>query len=331
MVTGIGSLPFRDVDHAIDLIFETCPSIPFWPQLPKRSPLENMYAPFVVGSPFFEVNGEGKVTVTPIEDLERFSLEDLEEIAIPEDYALGFHRFLERIRELEGVKAVKTQITGPVSLGLGIRDQKGLPIIYDSTLFEALKKTVNLKAKWMINEIRRVFPEGEIILFFDEPYLVAYGTAYFTYPEEGILSAVSEAKEKLNVSCGIHCCGNTDWSIVLRMGLDIVNYDAKNYLESIFLYEDELRSFLGGGGVLSPGVVPSTEDINCTENQDIVRILSDFFRKLSKFESFPKRILITPSCGLGNLTEKEAVKAMRLLSKIPEILPDFFDKEPPSW
>ena len=51
MITGIGSFPFTDVDKAIDIIFETCPEIPFWPQLPKRAPYENMYIPFLEGVP----------------------------------------------------------------------------------------------------------------------------------------------------------------------------------------------------------------------------------------------------------------------------------------
>jgi len=37
--------------EAISLIFDTCPEIPFWPQLPKRAPYENMYIPFLEGVP----------------------------------------------------------------------------------------------------------------------------------------------------------------------------------------------------------------------------------------------------------------------------------------
>lgn len=40
--TGVGSLPHQDLTRAINLIIDILPDIPFWPQLPKYSPLENM-------------------------------------------------------------------------------------------------------------------------------------------------------------------------------------------------------------------------------------------------------------------------------------------------
>ena len=49
--TGIGSLPFKDSKYACRLILENFKSIPFWPQLPKRSYREHMYCQFVEGLP----------------------------------------------------------------------------------------------------------------------------------------------------------------------------------------------------------------------------------------------------------------------------------------
>jgi len=37
-VTGIGSLPFHDPHAAVQAVARTCPIIPFWPELPRRSP-----------------------------------------------------------------------------------------------------------------------------------------------------------------------------------------------------------------------------------------------------------------------------------------------------
>ena len=37
-VTGIGSLPFHDPHTAVRCVAQTCPRIPFWPELPRRSP-----------------------------------------------------------------------------------------------------------------------------------------------------------------------------------------------------------------------------------------------------------------------------------------------------
>ena len=43
---GIGSLPYIEPAEAWQIILEYFPEIPFWPQLTKRSYLENMYVQF---------------------------------------------------------------------------------------------------------------------------------------------------------------------------------------------------------------------------------------------------------------------------------------------
>ncbi len=337
MITGIGSLPFKDVDEAIDLIFSTCPEIPFWPQLPKRSKKEGMYVPFMEGVPFFRTSEDGSVYVD--EDC-AFTSEEFESlmegkgIEIPPDLIPGFYRILERLKEIEPVvKAIKTQITGPISMGLGIKDRKGIPVIYDDFLFSVVKKAINMKAKWMVQEIRRHFPEKDVIIFFDEPYLVAYGSVYFSLPKEHVVDSIGEVIKDLDAKKGIHCCGNTDWSVVLKAGVEIVNYDAFNYLESIFLYSDDLVHFFKNNGILSPGLIPSTEDVKKTTNEDVKRILVEFVRKVHdvKGKLILDEILITHSCGLGSLDVKDAKRAMELLKEVPDMVFEIFDKEAPSW
>ncbi|MCS7280484.1 MAG: hypothetical protein NZ583_02490 [Desulfobacterota bacterium] len=336
MITGIGSLPFTDVDEAIDLIFNKCPEIPFWPQLPRRSKLENMYVPFLDGVPFFYIDDIGNVypRVDDGEDWEEFLIhlteEKVQSFAIRKELIPGFYRLLERIEEIESsVKAVKTQITGPISMAMGIKDKRGLPIIYDDFFFGILKKTINMKARWMVFEIKNRLPSKEVILFFDEPYLVAYGSSYLSLPQDQLISALNEAFYQIDAKIGIHCCGNTDWSLVLRSNADIINYDAYNFLENIFLFREDLERFLERKGTISPGIVPSTDDIKEITQEKIKEILCRFLDEFSKIKPFEKElnILITPSCGLGNLSSEDAKKAMALLANVPKILSEIFDKQ----
>jgi hypothetical protein len=37
-VTGIGSLPMDDPHVAVQFVEQECPLMPFWPELPRRSP-----------------------------------------------------------------------------------------------------------------------------------------------------------------------------------------------------------------------------------------------------------------------------------------------------
>ncbi|MBN1643272.1 MAG: methionine synthase, partial [Dehalococcoidales bacterium] len=47
----IGSLPHEDVDKAVAVVMRYQKEIPAWPQLPKRSFRENMYAQYSEGFP----------------------------------------------------------------------------------------------------------------------------------------------------------------------------------------------------------------------------------------------------------------------------------------
>ncbi len=43
---------------------------------------------------------------------------------------------------------------------------------------------------------------------------------------------------------GVHCCGNTDWTILIDAGVDMINFDAFEYGETIALYPDAVKGFL---------------------------------------------------------------------------------------
>ena len=130
-------------------------------------------------------------------------------------------------------------------MGLGLKDEDGTPIIYNNAFYDIIKKAVHMKAKWMIHTIQTAYPEKDIIIFFDEPYMVSFGSAYVSVSKEDAISALNEVTEGLKAKTGIHICGNTDWSVPFNSNINIVNYDAYNYLDTIFYYPDDLARFLG--------------------------------------------------------------------------------------
>jgi methionine synthase II (cobalamin-independent) len=328
LITGIGSFPFTDANETIDIIFSTSGEIPFWPQLPKRSPEENMYSTFIEGVPSVVTDKNNETAYINTEDtsgIEQFYEnvfnENLEAFRISEKAAPGFYRFLERLKEIEsGVKFIKGQLTGPFSMGLGLKDEKGKPIIYNFGYFDIIKKALNMKAKWMVAAIKKLYPEKEIIIFFDEPYLVSFGSAYVSISKNETISLIDEVISGVNAKRGIHCCGNTDWSVLLNTGIDIINYDAFNFLETIFYYKEELVKFFERGGWISPGIVPSSEEVLKTTRDDIQGILAKFNTLTDTLGLIrkPREYLITTSCGLGSLSAEEARRAMELLKMFQE-------------
>jgi len=325
MITGIGSFPFTDVDETIDLIFSTCRGIPFWPQLPKRSLLENMYNPFLEGVPCI-VSDEGKNTIfmdtgrtDGIEQFyENIAADNTGAFAMSQRYVPGFYRFLERLREIEDdIQFIKCQVTGPFSMGLGLKDENDKPIIYNFAFYDIIKKALHMKAKWMIKTIQAAYPGVDIIIFFDEPYMVSFGSAYISIPREEVISSLNEVLDGLPARRGIHVCGNTDWSVPFQSDVDIVNYDAFSYLDTVFYFNEDLKEFLDRGGWIAPGVVPSSSEV-MKETPDSVRDrAASFIEKIAALTTpDTDSILFTTSCGLGSLTVAEARHAMELLKQL---------------
>jgi hypothetical protein len=326
MITGIGSFPFTDLDEAIDLIFETCSEVPFWPQLPKRANYENMYLPFLDGIPCIvadESTGDVYMDTTATEGIEEFyeKVADgrVDAFSLNERLIPGFFRLLDRLGEIEHqVKFIKTQLTGPFSMGLGLKDLDGKAIAYNESYFDIVKKALHMKAQWMVSRIRSRFPGKEIIIFFDEPYLVSFGSAYVSISREEAISLINDVLSGVDAIRGIHCCGNTDWSVLFNADVDIVNYDAFNYLHTIFYFEEDLKRFIAKGGQVSPGIVPSSENVAVISASTVTDLLQRFNEGMEKITGTAERkdYLITTSCGLGSLRPNEARRAMTLLQQL---------------
>ena len=73
-----------------------------------------------------------------------------------------------------------------------------------------------------------------------------------------LLKEVIDAVHADSGLAGIHCCGNTEWSILIDAGVDIVNFDAFEFGETIAMYGKAVKEHLQRGGMLAWGVVPTS-------------------------------------------------------------------------
>jgi len=323
--TAIGSMPHIDPEEACSIVTKILPDIPAWPQLPKRSPKENMYIQFSEGFPGVVINRD-KIH---IERLANFDTEleqiyiDCEEdnpskYGVSVEYAAGLHTFLSEAKKLE---IVKGQITGPITWGLTVTRQDGLGILYDDTLAEAAAKFLRLKASWQENALRQI--SGNTIIFVDEPYLVSLGSVFTPIPEEKVSILLEEVFQGIKGIKGIHCCGNTDWSVILGTTTDILSFDAYNYASSLSTYPDEVKSFLARGGTIAWGIVPNDEEALAKESLSSLydrlgEAMAPFTRNGIKFRQIIANGLITPSCGLASLSLEAACQALELVAKLSE-------------
>jgi len=317
-------LPYPDIAPALDLIQQTLPDIPFWPQLPRRSFLESMYVQYSEGMVGVQVDATaGQIIVDTRSDhsaaVEAFYAtylsESLEPFAISPDYSAGFPAFVQQAQRWSGAICLKGHITGPISFGLKVTDQDLRPSLYDDTLRDVIIKTLARKAQWQERELRRLHPHT--LIFVDEPYLASFGSSLIKLNEDEVIAYLDEVFAGISGIKGVHCCGNTDWGLITRTQAQVLSFDAYNYAVEFSLYAPALEAFLRRGGIIAWGIVPTTaEDVDREDLPSLLNRLNEAMERLAAKgipgDRIRRQALITTACGLGPSPVETAVRALQL-------------------
>ena len=325
--TIVGSMPHTDPRKAVALVARYLKDIPAWPQLPRRAFLENMYAQYSQGFPGVVIESD-KIYVDTSKDYQQplealyaaFLEDDSSKFPVSPDYAAGLYAFLAQDNLLP--RAVKGQVTGPLSWGMTVPDEKKRAVLYHEALGDAVPKLLKLKAAWQEKELATI--SKNTIIFVDEPYMSAYGSSVAAGPFSSpgkVAAMIDEVFDGIAGLKGLHCCGNTDWSVLLKTRLDILNFDAYNYAASVGLYPDEINKFFARGGCIAWGIVPNEAAAVAGETVASLKdrlgeAMAPFTRNGRRFKDLAAQSLLTPSCTLASLTEEGAEKALELLTDL---------------
>jgi len=330
--TGIGSVPSTDIRETCHYILDHFSQIPFWPQFVKRSPLEDMCIQFCEGLPLLEVDEQRRSLTVSKEDRETALLnfyehllaEDLSYFAVTPAYAPGLYRIIESVEKQKDRFGayIKGHTVGPVTFAAGIADNDGKSVLYDPELLEALVKGLAIKALWQVTELGRTGRKP--IIFFDEPSLSGFGSAFSPIQRHKVIGMFREIfqymRERSNALLGIHCCGNTDWSMILETGPDIVNFDAFGYMDYFLLYPDEISRYIRDGGIIAWGIVPTLQFTGTETLESLSSRLQEGLDRFCEWGLDPETVkscsLLTPACGLGTMDQVSADRALDLLSRL---------------
>lgn len=327
-----GSLPHRDPSAACELILKYCEEVPAWPQLPNLGFKESMYVQYGYDFPDIVLDEEkeqiyvdiGKLDANHLEEfLQKAQGEMLEEFSYSKDYFLGFYEMLRQVKDSITVRILKGQVTGPISLGLKLTDQKKRSIIYDETLNQMMTQYLRMKAKWQQKTLAEVTPQTLIV--FDEPYMNMFGSAFLNLGEDDVLKLIGEVTDGVPGLLGLHCCGNTDWGLMMDTGVDVISLDAYSAGDVLALYSDKVKEFLDRGGILAWGIVPSIPSIFSEESQEnllgkLEKTMGLLTKKGIEQDVLLRQALITPSCGLGGMQEGMAEEALTVTKWISDSL-----------
>lgn len=339
----IGSLPLIDHLEAAGIILEYTPDIPLWPQLPKNE-REGMVRQFLTGFPGLREEGKrfwidtGQSAFT--DEITLFYEDYLQaesdahflktsRFRLGNDTASGFTALLELLdTTTPGRVSVKGQITGPITTGIGARDQKGNSIFYDDNLRDMLVKHLSQKGRWQVMELLKYTGSTPPIIFIDEPGMVSFGSSAFTgISREMVTAAVSEVIEVIQQAgglAGIHICANGDWGPALNSGADIISFDAYSYFTNFILFREQLIRFVSRGGILAWGIIPTGDPrIVASENSDsLYARWREQLRTLASFglaeDLLMDQTLIAPACGTGSLPLELAIKVLTMNREVSE-------------
>ncbi len=333
----IGSLPLKNHEIATQLILDHTPQIPLWPQLPKN-PGEGMVRQFLTGFPGLQEDGN------------RFWI-DSDSPGFPEEMTAFYEDYMQAESDVDFLKTsrfkldnstaagfstllgilknrsretltIKGQITGPITTGIGTRDQNEKSIIYDDNLRDMLVKHLSQKARWQVLELYTETGDTPPILFIDEPGLVSFGSSAFTgISREMVVECVGDVIRSIQNAgglAGIHICANGDWGPALESGTDILSFDAYSFFDNFILFKEPLMKFLERGGILAWGIIPTGDPlIVAKETSD--NLYSKWLEQLAILESFGltknqimEQTLIAPACGTGSLTPELASKVLTM-------------------
>lgn len=324
---GIGSLPHKDPLEASRLIIKHFPQSPYWPQLPLRCPQEGMLLQFTEGMPGLVMDDRKIYFRKPFNPpsqwetfYEVYFSGNIGHFKIGDQYASGLYTMLQLLKDKEPL-LIKGQVTGPITLGLGLSDEDKIPAFYDPNLKEMIIKTIASKAEWQENEFRKVVPNAKTLIFFDEPILSGYGSISMNLSKEEIIESIKKTISSIKGLSGIHICGATDWSMIIEIGINVIHFDAYRFFSNILAYTDELKDFLLNGGFIGWGIVPSEDEFLRFET--LSSLIRNFHKKIEMLikEGIPQEILLknsftSQSCGLSSLSEEMAERALILTKQL---------------
>jgi hypothetical protein len=335
VATGIGSVPFTDPQETVALVLDTLPQIPYWPQMVRLGYLEDMTAQAARGLPGLKVD-EANQTVAMDPNLPRDeALAQFYEIVLSGDLtafafeaqdARGFFGLLAAVASQGSPgPALKGQLSGPVTFAGVVKDAEGKPILYDRELTQAVCSGLARKVAWQAEKFRELGKEP--IVFLDEPFLTGFGSAYLPISKEEVSGILTQTLEEARgaaagpVTLGIHCCGNTDWSLLLNAPIDILSFDSYGFFESLRLYGQALSHYLARGGWLAWGLVPTNEDFQHETPDGLWQRFQAQATRLAEdvhwgLKEILARSLLTPACGTGYMSRDDGRRVLTTLKEL---------------
>ncbi len=329
-------MPFKNPEYAVNISLSQLKESPIWPQLPQLTINEQMEIQYSEGIPcviidkengrmYFDTSGDYSESFAEFYEAYIMAMDpdegngDCSAMAIGPDFSKGIYTMEKRLQE-DGktYPFIKVHTTGPCTVALATVDENKRSIYYNEEFRDVIVKALAMKCRWQIQKFSQY--ADNIICFIDEPILSAFGSStYVSVKREDVVMHLSELIEAIhadNAIAGVHCCGNTEWSILVDAGVDILNFDAFEFGETIAIYPDSMKSLLERGGSIAWGIVPTSTAIRETTVDALIdhleKTMDNLAAKGINKQLIAEQAIITPSCGTGSMDPQDAEKVFEM-------------------
>jgi len=287
-VTGVGSLPHTDPKRAASFVLETT-TVPYLPQLPNRHPEERMLVQW----------GDGLCGCGAVDS--SIGLGYGEPIGARAEAFGGAHALLDVLSS--DVPTVKTQATGPVTLALGLLSA-GHP---GQGLLDCVATGLIGRVEDHIASLAARLPDADITLIFDEPGLSGLLVPGFPITRDEAEHVLGKVLTRAPVPAGIHCCADTDWSVVASVRPSLISWDIDSLGAAFVAHTEAIAAATWEGTGFIWGVAPTqTQPLPGDPGVRLQRIVGRLVMAGAKMDGLLEGAMFSPACGLAGLTEGQA-------------------------
>ena len=330
---GVGSLPGTDIVEALKVVIDEHTDFMYLPELPNRGPGADMIGR--AGALLSTIASDLAIETTPT----GWKFADAPGMHVRR--ALSWlNEDLDRLEERVGDAEVqlKLQLTGPVTLAATIALQRGERAIADPGAVRDIALAHREAVVMHVREVRRRLPGATITMQIDEPAMTAavrgtlprqsgFGklrsleSSVVTDIHTGIATRISEA----GATPWLHSCApNWPLELATKAGYRGISGDFSLLIDAD---EEALGTAIEHDITIVAGVIPTVDaELGVQPASEVASItpIRLRFQRLGLQQRLAG-VVLTPTCGLGNVTWKSALVAIARLKAATRLLEEEID------
>ena len=245
--------------------------MPFWPQLPNRSPSEHMIPQAGLDLP------AARWRDAPANASRLYWSGETSESALdaarmpPPERAAGLHAFIDALAALPPEKrppVIKGQIVGPLTLSMLTRSASGAgDNTADGSGYGAAPHDDPETLRWLARFLGRAAADQvrrlqelvpQVVLVFDEPALASVEEPGLPIAWRTAVAVLREALEPVQARgaiAGLHSCAPPNWTRALAARPDLIHFDGRaGRLDDLIEHKSALREHVARDGYLGWGL-----------------------------------------------------------------------------